>query len=164
MWDEVDAHACAGADLARQFSMHWMPTSIPMPLGCPLKECTSFALKLSSDISVDCSCASSIHIYVDGGFSPDDEDAPKCVSSSTWAFAVFAVDSDGCYKLQFTCGGHVTFCNNSELFEARPIRDPSILSFTAKPWLDCFCCSVTLIGASPYISLMTILVPLIALL
>ncbi len=87
-----------------------------MPLGCPLKECTSIALKLSSDVRVDCCNATSIHIYLDGGYSPGDEDAPKCVSSSTWAFAVIAVDADGYYKLQYTCGGHVTFSEESELF------------------------------------------------
>ncbi len=116
MWEAVDNRACAGADLAQQFSKHWLPVSYPLPLGCPLKECTSIALRLSSDVCVDCSSASSIHIYIDGGYSPDDEDSPMCVSSSTWAFAVFAVDTEGCYKLQFSCGGHVTFCEDSELF------------------------------------------------
>ncbi len=70
LWDAIDKYACAGASISEAFAERWMPISYALPLGCPLKDVSSIAVKEGEGLDLDFKNAHQIHIYVDGGYSP----------------------------------------------------------------------------------------------
>ncbi len=69
MWHTIDNRACKGASISQSFAGEWMPLAFPLPLGCPLKDVSSIAIRCGKSLDVTFESAYQIHIYVDGVFS-----------------------------------------------------------------------------------------------
>ena len=90
---------------------------IPPPIGCPLKDVSSLAIRQGEGLDVGYHNAHQIQIHVDGGIDLDSdncEDASSC--NATWALAVVAVDELMQGKLMGSSGGHVTFNSASDVY------------------------------------------------
>ncbi len=88
----------------------------PSP-GVPLKDISAIAIKEGEGLEVNFTNAHQIHIYVDGGYAPLQENTDGADScNATWAFAVIAVDEHMQGKLMCSSGGHVTFICCSDVF------------------------------------------------
>ncbi len=117
LWKAIDQRACAGASVSEAIKAKWMPYSIHIPDGCPLKDVSSIAIRQGEGLDLGYHNAHQIHIYVDGGIVPgqnDSDDADSC--HATWALAVIAVDESMQGKLMGSSGGHVTFNAASDLY------------------------------------------------
>ena len=119
LWQSIDKYACAGAAISQALATaEWLATCL-LPPGCPLKVVSSTAISEGNKYEIKYSNAHQIHIYVDGGFAPcnDNESVVSAEScNATWAFVVVAVDENMNGKLMCSSGGHVTFNNQSEMF------------------------------------------------
>ena len=141
LWHAIDSSACAGASISESLAEKWMPTDV-VPLGCPLKDVSTIAIREGTGLGVNLCNAHQIHIHVDGGFSPDEDFVCEADSSNaTWAIAVVAVDEHMRGKLMCTSGGHITFNNMSDVFLAKTNRALLTLSYMLRSWLDYFSCS-----------------------
>ena len=94
LWAAIDDHACAGASISEAVRAKWMPfcDNTP-PIGCPLKDVSSLAIRQGEGLDIGYHNAHQIQIHVDGGIELDSDNCEDASSyNATWALAVVAVD------------------------------------------------------------------------